>query len=139
MDEQVAKVLSAWPGLEPEDEWVDDLVSESISHGMKLSRETAWIRIDLMFRDRNTGEVRQAPNMLIEVVKHGNEVLFQDSENGTHRMVALEHIENTRVKPEHGEPSDAQVQAALDAWYASGYRTASVGMRAALRAAEDVR
>lgn len=61
---------------------------------------TAWIPVDLMFRDRYNALVRHAPYMLVEVVKHGNEVLFQDAENGTHRMVALQHIENTRAAVE---------------------------------------
>ncbi|UAJ16164.1 hypothetical protein SEA_TINYMINY_73 [Microbacterium phage TinyMiny] len=59
--------------------------------------QTAWIPVDLLFRDRYSGQVRHAPYMLVEVVKHGNEVLFQDAENGTHRMVSLQHIENTRA------------------------------------------
>lgn len=47
--------------------------------------------------------------------------------------------ETDDAEPEHakpqGEPSDAAVQAALDAWYASGHLRAAKGMRAALRAA----
>lgn len=57
---------------------------------------TAWIPVDLLFRDRYSGTVRHSPYMLVEVIKHGNEVMFQDAENGTHRMVAIQHIENTR-------------------------------------------
>lgn len=73
----------------------DGLV-DRITAALLPSLITAWIPIDLLFRDRSTGEVRVAPRMLVEVVKHGNEILFQDADNGTHRMVALEHIENTR-------------------------------------------
>jgi len=59
--------------------------------------DTTWIKVDLRFRDRNTGEVRYAPNQLVEVVVPApNQVLFQD-ENGCHRMVALEHIEAVRT------------------------------------------
>lgn len=58
---------------------------------------TTWIKVDLRFRDRSTGVVRYAPDQLIEVVVHGNEVLFQDQESGTHRMVATQHIEAVRT------------------------------------------
>ncbi|UVF61402.1 hypothetical protein SEA_SPARCETUS_73 [Microbacterium phage Sparcetus] len=99
IDSEVEKVLASHPGLV--DEHLDDVVAEAIQHGMALRpKHTAWIPIDLMFRDRYNGLVRHAPYMLVEVVKHGNEVLFQDAENGTHRMVALQHIENTRAAVE---------------------------------------
>lgn len=88
---------------------------------------TAWIPIDLLFRDRNNGEVRLASKMLVEVVKHGNEVLFQDADNGTHRMVALEHIENTRTI---GEKEDAPTQELCDrcGWALSGHLRSQYGL-----------
>ena len=74
----------------------DGLV-DRITAALLPSLQTAWVLVDLRFRDRNTGLVRYEPNKLVEVVLHGNEVLFQDEENGTHRMVALEHIEGLRT------------------------------------------
>ena len=74
----------------------DGLV-DRISAALLPSLRTAWIPIDLLFRDRYSGKIRNDPRMLVEVVAYGNEVLFQSADNGTHRMVALQHIENTRT------------------------------------------
>lgn len=58
---------------------------------------TVWLNVDLRFRDRYTGKVRDAPNQVIEVVVHSGDILFQDMESGTHRMVPPEHVEGIRL------------------------------------------
>lgn len=98
--EDVAKILA---GAHPA-ESLGNIVREILEYVDSVApkpqelrpEHTAWIPVDLLFRDRYSGTVRHAPYMLVEVVKYGNEVMFQDAENGTHRMVALQHIENTR-------------------------------------------
>lgn len=75
----------------------DGLV-DRISAALLPSLKSTWLAVDLMFRDRSTGEVRHAPGQTIEIVMMApNQILFQDLENGTHRLVALEHIEGIRL------------------------------------------
>lgn len=75
-----------------------DRITAALLPVLPRRQETTWMKVDLRFRDLYSGLVRYEPNKLVEVVLGApNQVLFQDEENGTHRMVATQHIEAVRT------------------------------------------
>lgn len=63
---------------------------------------------------------------------------FDDTESLVSTLVEMSNALESAPEPQ-GEPTDAQVKAAVDAWYSSKRYRSSEGMRAALRAAWGVR
>jgi hypothetical protein len=93
----------------PNDKWEGttdrerDLYRKFAGVALKVSGETAWMKFDIVFKDRITGEIRVQENASVEVVTAERGELLAEFPDGPHRMIPIANILQMATPSESGE------------------------------------
>lgn len=93
----------------PNDKWEDttdrerNLYRKFAAVALRASGATAWMKFDIVFRDRITGETRVQEDASVEVVTAERGELLAEFPDGPHRMIPISNILQMASPSESGE------------------------------------